>query len=634
MCGICGIVDYNNSSVVEQGLIERMCGFLRHRGPDDEGVVLLRGRAHVGLGHRRLSIIDLSRQGHQPMTNEDQSVWIVFNGEIYNFQELKKDLIAKGHKFLSAGDTEVILHLYEEFGESCLDKLRGMFAFAIWDKNKDSLFLARDRAGKKPLFYSLRNGVFSFASELSALSETGLIKKEVNPEAVDFYLSFGYIPAPLTIYKDVFKIPPAHKAVIRDARISCERYWDLSYRKIPVISERVAQEETLRLLREAVKERLYSDVPLGAFLSGGIDSSTIVALMSEVSGDKINTFSIGFTDADYDELSYARQVAKRFNTNHREFIVRPAALDVLGLLVEHYAEPYADSSAIPTYYVAQQTRNYVTVALSGDGGDESFAGYERYQAMIAAGLYKKLPFPLKWALQKTAALIPDTADQKSSIRRLKRLFDGMGLPDDSCYLRWVGIFDEKLKNLVYSDRFKRDFPDNQRSLQWLNLFFKKNTGDSLLDRLLYTDVNTYLPGDVLTKVDIASMANSLEVRAPFLDHRLMEFVASLPAKYKMRNFTKKYLLKRAVSGILPKNNIQRRKMGFGIPVGRWFRQDLKDFLRDTLFNKNAIGRGYFNPEAVKGMFDLHITRKADYTQQLWALLMLELWHRRFMDKNR
>ncbi len=391
MCGICGIIDYTGSDKVNAQAIQRMCVAMKHRGPDNEGTYINKNSPRVGLGHRRLSIIDLSSVGHQPMSNEAGSVYMIFNGEVYNFQDLRIELIKKGHIFKSNTDTETVIHLYEEYDEDCVKYLRGMFAFAIWDSEKQALFLARDRVGKKPLLYSHTNGVFSFASEFLALLESEQVKKQINYEAINCYLTFGYIPAPLTIYKEIFKLLPAHYLILKDNKITIKQYWQLDYSKKIDISEDEAAEEILRLLKEAVKIRLYSDVPLGAFLSGGIDSSTVVALMSQLSGKKVKTFSIGFEESDYNELKYARNIAKRFDTEHNEFIVKPKASEILPLLVERYGEPYADSSCIPTYYVSQQTRRYVTVALNGDGGDELFAGYERYQGMLLAEAFNRMP---------------------------------------------------------------------------------------------------------------------------------------------------------------------------------------------------------------------------------------------------
>ncbi|MDD4979780.1 MAG: asparagine synthase (glutamine-hydrolyzing) [Candidatus Omnitrophica bacterium] len=629
MCGICGILDYRGTAI-KKDLLLSMCRAMPHRGPDDEGIYIdipVSGPC-VGLGHRRLKIIDLSQAGHQPMPNEDKTVWIVFNGEVYNFKELRAELIEKGHVFQSNTDTECVIHLYEEYGEDCVSYLRGMFAFAIWDRKSQILILARDRVGKKPVLYYHKDNKFCFASEFCALLAGDAIDREINPETIDYYLTLGYIPAPLTIYKDIFKLPAAHILVLKNNALTIKKYWELNYKDKIKISEQEAAEEVLRLLKEAVSIRLYSDVPLGAFLSGGIDSSTVVALMSQLSANKIKTFSIGFQESNYDELKYARNIAERFDTEHREFIVKPEALRIIPLLVERYGEPYADSSCIPTYYVSQQTRQYVTVALNGDGGDELFAGYERYQAMLAA---ERIPKMAKKIISGFSAALPDSVNFKSKARRFKRFLTGAVLPAQLRYIKWIGIFDDSLKKNVYSENFM-GLTSQTDVLSFIKPFLDTSCGMSTIDSLLLTDTVTYLPYDLLVKVDITSMANSLEARSPFLDQRLMEFVARLPAEYKMKNFVKKYILKKAVKDLVPRENIHRKKMGFGVPVGEWFREELKDFTYETLLSTAASRRGYFKTIAIKNIIDQHISRQKDYTFHLWSLLMLELWHRRFIDK--
>jgi len=638
MCGICGIVDFSGDSVQED-ILRKMCQMMIHRGPDDEGVYInhqLQATSHqskpsVGLGHRRLSIIDLSVSGHQPMCNEDGTIWIVLNGEIYNYIELVKDLREKGHKFKSNTDTEAIIHLYEEYGEECVKKLRGMFAFTIWDEKEEVLMLARDRPGKKPLLYYYKNGIFCFSSEFSSLLASGLIDKEIDPKAINYYLTFGYIPAPMTIYKNVYKLPPAHILIFKNGQVNIKRYWNLDYAKKIEISEEEAASEVLRLLKEAVKIRLQSDVPLGAFLSGGIDSSTVVALMSQLSSKRVKTFSIGFDDEDYSELKYANKVADTFNTEHHEFVVKPNVIEILPILIDHYGEPYADSSAIPTYYVSRQTKQHVTVALNGDGGDEVFAGYERYQAVLLSEMYQKIPAILRNPLFQTIGnLIPDSFGQKDRLKRIKRFIEGAHLPLSKRYLQWIGMFTEKVRDDMYTDEFLREVPDSD-PLSIISKTLNSLNGLSLLDRLLHTDTMTYLPDDLLVKVDITSMANSLECRSPFLDHHLMEFAASLPAEYKLRRFIKKYILKKAVENIIPKDNIYRRKMGFAVPVGRWFRGELKGFLQETLLSQDSLKRGYFKPDKIKDIVFQHTSGQKDWSFQLWSLLMLELWHQRFQD---
>ncbi len=630
MCGICGLISYNRNYQIQRNRLLAMSAKLSHRGPDDQGIYINKGRPEVGLAHRRLSIIDLSPFGRQPLTNENGDIQIIFNGEIYNYKELRVELENKNHKFKSGTDSETVIHLYEEYGVNCLSYLRGMFAFAIWDDNKKTLFLARDRLGKKPLLYYFKNGIFCFASEFSAILASGLIDKRINEEAINYYLTLGYIPAPFTIYQDVFKLEPAHRIILKEESINIERYWKLDYLPKLEITLPEAQSEVLRLLEQSVKIRLYSDVPLGAFLSGGIDSSTVVALMSQLTGEKVKTFTIGFEEKDYSELNFARNIAKKFATQHYEFFVKPNALEVLPMLVEHYGEPYADSSCIPSYYVARETRREVTVALNGDGGDETFAGYERYLAMLIANKLNKFPESAKTAISALSRLLPDSVNPKNKFRRLKRFFEATQLAPAQRYLRWVGIFDAKSKEELYSDVFKKK-NSHDSVLPWMSAYFENSEGLEFVDRLMRLDVNTYLVYDLLVKMDIASMANSLEVRSPFLDQELMEFVARLPAKYKLNGFVRKFILKKILKGMIPDENIFRRKMGFGVPVGLWFREGLKDFLRESLLSTQTLKRGYFNPHALRAMVEAHIQGKKDYAFQLWALLMLELWHRQFID---
>ncbi|KPK41114.1 MAG: hypothetical protein AMJ78_06420 [Omnitrophica WOR_2 bacterium SM23_29] len=627
MCGICGIVNITKGRIDEE-VVRAMTQAMAHRGPDDEGIYSTKGAC---LGHRRLSIIDISSAGHQPLSNEDKTIWLIINGEIYNYKDLRNELEKKGHIFSSHSDAEVLVHLYEEKGKDCVSSLVGMFAFAIWDSRKELLFLARDRIGKKPLLYAYANGNLCFASEFSALLKSNLIKKEINLEALDYYLTFGYIPAPLTIYKNVFKLMPAHILMFKNGEVNIERYWQLDYKKKIDITEDEAEREILKLLFDAVKVRLYSDVSLGVFLSGGIDSSMIVGLMSQVYKQRIKTFSIGFDESDYNELRYARNIAKLFNTEHKEFIVEPKALDVLPALVEHYGEPYADPSCIPTYYVSKLSKQYVTVALNGDGGDELFAGYERYQAMLHSKVFDKLsPFLRRTTSALFVNAIPESLDGRKLVRKIKRFFEATSLPMYKRYIKWIGILDDDLKRALYSQDFMTSTADFTTGD-----FFKDCLSDShnlgLVDKLMKLDMLTYLPGDLLVKVDIASMANALEARSPFLDHRLMEFGVSLPPYFKLRGITRKYILKKIAAKFIPRANIHRTKQGFGIPIGQWFRTELKDYLCDNLLSPSFLKRGYFNSKAVKEMVDLHLSKQKDYSFQLWALLMFELWYRKFME---
>jgi asparagine synthase (glutamine-hydrolysing) len=606
-----------------------MCDAIRHRGPDDEGAYL---NGAAGLAMRRLSIIDVAG-GHQPMTNRDRTAWIVFNGEIYNYRELRERLAQLGDEFHTNSDTEVILAAYERYGADCPKHLRGMFAFAIYDERTEELLLARDRVGKKPVLYALtRNGIV-FGSEFSALLKHPDVGREVDREAIHHYLSFMCVPAPLTAYRQIRKLEPGH--TLRYSRLTgdvkTERYWRPDFSKKLKISEEEAGERTVELLRDAVRVRLMSEVPLGAFLSGGVDSSAVVALMSEESSAPVKTFSIGFEEQDFSELHHARRVAEHVGAEHHEFVVRPEAMEVLPTLVEHYGEPYADSSAIPTYYVSRETRRHVTVALNGDGGDECFAGYERYAAMKLAGAYRRLPAPLREQLIRRAAdLIPASELRKSRARSLKRFLSAASLPHVERYMRWVSAIDARAKEHLYTEEFRRE-TERLESSRFVEPYFAQANGSGVVDAVLLADTMTYLPNDLLVKVDIASMAVSLEARSPFLDHHLIEFAAGLPENLKLRGLTTKYILKRVLKQLLPAENLKRSKQGFGVPVGHWLRREMQPFLRETLLSDRFTRRGLFRREEVARMVELHTRGERDRTAQLWTLLMLELWFQRFID---
>jgi asparagine synthase (glutamine-hydrolysing) len=579
---------------------------------------------------RRLAIIDL-KTGQQPIHNRDRTAWIVFNGEIYNYLELRAQLEKLGHAFYTNSDTEAIIHAYDQYGKDCPKHLRGMFAFAIWDERTQELFLARDRVGKKPILYANVNGQFVFGSEFSSLLQHPDIGKDIDFEALDQYLSFICVPAPLTAYKAIRKLEPGHSLRYRKGEITIERYWQPDFSHKLDIDEQEAGEQAIKILRDAVKVRLMSEVPLGAFLSGGIDSSAVVALMSEESSSPVKTFSIGFEEQDFSELHHARRVAEHVGAEHHEFIVRPDALEVLPILVEHYGEPYADSSAVPTYYVARETRKHVTVALNGDGGDETFAGYERYVAMRLAETYHRIPAALRDGLLRQAIdLMPSSEARRSRVRDVKRFVEAASLPKGERYLRWVSVFNSQAKQDLYTDNFKRETSAHPAA-NIIDPWFARANGSGIVDATLLTDLMTYLPNDLLVKVDIATMANSLEARSPFLDHHVIEFAASLPEKYKLRGLTTKYLLKKVLKQLLPAENLTRRKMGFGVPIGHWFRGKLQPFLRETILSEQSLKRGLFKPDGVIRMVELHARGERDYSPQLWTLLMLELWFQRFID---
>jgi asparagine synthase (glutamine-hydrolysing) len=601
---------------------------LSHRGPDDKGYYVGPG---VALGHRRLSIIDLRPEGRQPMANENNTIQIVFNGEIYNFSEHRNRLISRGHRFRSHTDTEVIIHLYEELGVECLRLLRGMFALAIWDERKQLLFLARDRLGKKPLYYYFDGHRFLFGSEAKAILAYPGISREPDLQALDYYVSFGYVPAPFSVFKGVRKLPPAHYLTFERGRLEVRRYWQVHYLPKLNISEQEACEQILERLTEAVKIRLISDVPLGAFLSGGIDSSTIVALMSKLGSAPVKTFSIGFREPKYNETQYARLLASKFNTDHHEFIVEPDATSVLERLVWHYDEPYADSSALPTYYLSKLTRDYVTVALNGDAGDENFGGYRRYLSTLIAQHLYGLPTPLR-SMANSVARIGDKffLGKGPFASKLHTLAKVIVTEPRRTYAGMLTIFDAPSRHNLYSDSFAHEI-NGDAAEQMILRIYDASDADHIVDATLNVDLNFYLPYDLLVKVDIASMAVGLEARSPMVDHEFIEFIARLPTRFKISGITLKAIFKKALRNVLPEQILSRRKMGFGVPLDHWFRGQLSDYLHDILLSSRALGRGYFKPGAVEHVIDAHIGGVANHQYQLWTLLMFELWHRIFLD---
>jgi len=627
MCGITGFVNADGSAV-DPLLLEKMNIAIVHRGPDDDGFYIDK---NIGMAMRRLSIIDLAG-GKQPIHNRDKTAWIVFNGEIYNYQELRRELEDEGAEFYTKSDTEVVIHLYDRYGVDCLQHLRGMFALAIWDTRDDSLFLARDRIGKKPLLYSLQaNGDLIFGSEFQALLKHPAISREVDYEAIHHYLSYICVPAPYTAFKQIRKLEPGHWLRWKNGQIEMKRYWLPDFSEKLDISEDEAQEEVLKILRESVRLRMISEVPLGAFLSGGVDSSVVVALMAQESSRPVKTFSIGFDEQDFNELKYAKKVAEHVGAEYNEFIVKPNAMEVLPLLVEHYGEPYADSSALPTYYVSRETRRHVTVALNGDGGDESFAGYERYAAMRLAERYKQFPAVLrKPFVELPLSFLPTPVGMRNRLRRAKRFVEAAALPKLTRYMNWISGISPELKQELYTDEF-RHISAGFNSRQIIDEWFERANGVGVLDASLMTDQQTYLPNDLLVKVDIASMAVSLEARSPFLDHKLIEFAAKLPENIKVKGFSTKTLLKKIGAKLVPPEVIYRRKMGFTMPVTHWLRNEMKDFLYEVLLSERSMNRGIFKPAVVKNLIERHVEAKADLNIQLWTLLMLELWFQRFID---
>lgn len=635
MCGICGIVGIGRAAAFDEAVVERMRRALAHRGPDEQGARVAEFRAEggvgrVGLGHARLSIIDLAT-GHQPLANEDETIWIVLNGEIYNFQELRKGLETRGHVFRTQSDTEVIVHLYEERGVECLDDLRGMFAFALWDGRTRTLFCARDRLGQKPLCFRAEEERFIFGSEIKAILQADDVPRKVSLSALNHYLTYQYVPHPQTMFEGIEKLPPAHYLLWQDGRTTVREYWRPRFEVGKRLHAEEYAERLRELLAESVRLRLISDVPLGAFLSGGMDSSIIVGLMAQASSAPVKTFAIGFEEKRYDELEYARMVARHFGAEHQEFVVRPNAVDIIPKLVWHYDEPFADSSAIPTWYVSEMTRQHVAVALTGDGGDEGFAGYPRYRAVKLAQWFDRLPGFMRRALAgRWWERLPVSVEQKTWRRRAQRLFLALNMAPRERYARWCAIFDDARKRELLSPDVAAAVAGDE-SWKIFDAEYDKADGADFIGQTTFTDFMRYMPDDLCCKVDIASMAHSLECRAPFLDHKLVEFIGTIPTDLKLRGLDGKYLLKQAFSDMLPAPILKRKKMGFGVPIAEWFRGELKDYLRDVLLDPDTLQRGYFQPEAIRTLVTEHINHRHDHGYRLWSLLMFELWHRRFLN---
>lgn len=630
MCGIAGFIDLwdrrsPRGREERAAILQNMCEVIRYRGPDDSGSLLKDG---VALGMRRLSIIDLAG-GHQPISGEDGTATIVFNGEIYNFQELQPQLESHGHKFRTRSDTEAIVHAYEQYGTGCVKHLRGMFAFAIWDDRQKMLFIARDRAGEKPLYYTVTaTGTLVFGSELKSLLEHPGVSRVTSAESLDAYFSLGYVPDPLSIFKNINKLPPGHFLTFRNGRVLIQEYWDFTYETNG--NRRTEEdyiEELKELLDEAVRIRLVSDVPLGAFLSGGVDSSTVVALMARHMNHPVKTFSIGFLEDSYNELKYARQAAKKFNTDHHEFFVTPEICNVVDELAWHFDEPFADSSAIPTYVVSKLAREHVTVVLSGDGGDELFAGYTRYVTERKRRKFGLLPRRFRQGLMEPISRnLPHGAWGRNFLHNV-------ALDPIDRYFDNVSIFTGLNKRSLYTPDFFRVLGSSSHVGASFQEYGDKVSTNALLDALLYIDSKTYLPGDILTKVDRMSMAVSLEARVPLLDHKLIDFVTRIPASMKMAGVETKHLFKRAVAGLVPEEILTRPKQGFGVPIQQWINQQLRERIRDTLTDTRFRQRGIISPEYTDVLLDEHERGRRDHSMALWSLLMLELWHRVFVDRD-
>jgi asparagine synthase (glutamine-hydrolysing) len=627
MCGIAGVVNLGSLTEAERLAVVPMTECLGHRGPDDMGTF---GDTCVALGHARLSIIDLS-SGHQPMCNEDGSIWIVFNGEIYNFPELQKSLTARGHVFQSHCDTEAIIHLYEDYGEACVEHLRGMFAFAIWDQNRRHLLLARDRVGIKPLYYCQTGRRLLFGSEIKAILQAPGVERTIDLEALQDYLTYLWVPAPKSIFRGIRKLPPGYTAVFDTHGLRLREYWDLKYPEPSTAGARELGERFLAEMEESVKIHMLSDVPLGAFLSGGVDSSSVVATMARLSGAPVVTNSIGFAEQAFNELHYADLVAEKFQTEHHREIVRPDQVEVVNQLAWNFDEPFADYSSIPTYYVSKMAREHVTVALSGDGGDESMAGYRKYKIHQRERLLRGwVPGVLRRAMFRPLAAAYPKADWLPRVLRAKSTLQNLAATEVEALYRSRAALDPS-----YAPRLLR--PDVRAALSGydsmsvIEHYYRRCAATDPLSRELYIDVKTYLVDDILTKVDRASMAVSLEVRVPILDHKFMEFMATIPSSLKLRGGEGKYLFKQVVRPLLGTEVVDRRKMGFSVPLAEWFRGPLREMTQDTLFARDAYIGSLLDVGQVRRMWAKHQQGTRHYEHMLWAILMLEIWGQNFMS---
>ena len=624
MCGIAGIVDECVGNLVDATSIHAMCQSIVHRGPDDEGIFVKGG---AGLGMRRLSVIDVSG-GHQPIFNEDKTIWIVFNGEIYNYPELRRELLSRGHKLSSNSDTEVIVHLYEDLGAECVHKLRGMFAFALYDERHHRLLLARDRLGKKPLHYAVANGRLIFASEIKAILAVAPELTSTRPDALLQYFYFGYVPDSITAFRQIQKLPAGHLLEYQDGAVQTRRYWDLPrYGTYSPRSEEECLEQLQEKLTEAVRIRLIADVPLGAMLSGGTDSSTVVALMARLSGAPVKTFSIGFRHADFNEAPYARMVAERFGTKHHELILEPDIVATVEALTRSLEEPFGDSSMLPTYYVSCLARQHVTVALSGDGGDEAFAGYERYRIHLQDRAHDWIP---RWASQLYRQQIHSRLPRQVPGRSLAY---SISLPWEQRYTEGVSFQPFQREMGVLCPDFVGAGESGGSPLREFYEYLAQAPADDPLGRVLYLDTKTYLPGDILTKVDRMSMAASLEARVPMLDHVFLEWVTGLSSEWKMRPGSQKYILRKLAERVgVPKEVLHRPKQGFALPLVHWMRNELKDLILTVMLEPRTLQRGYFNPRGVRRLLEEHFCGRRDHSPRIWRLLMFELWQRNFLDR--
>ncbi len=630
MCGITGIFDTRGGSDISRVVLQRMNDSQLHRGPDEGSLHLEPG---VGLGHRRLSIIDIAT-GQQPLFNEDGSVVVVFNGEIYNYQQLIPELQALGHVFHTKSDTEVIVHAWESWGVECVKRFRGMFAFALWDRNQQTLFLARDRMGVKPMYYALLDdGSLVFGSELKSILAHGGMHRDIDPLAVEEYFALGYVAEPRTIFKQAQKLSPGHTLCIKrgQAPEAPKAYWDVEFSLDNPISEADAQAELVERLKESVRLRLISEVPLGAFLSGGVDSSAVVATMAGLSAEPVNTCSIAFDDPAFNESEFAQMVADRYKTNHRVETVKSDDFDLIDTLARLYDEPYADSSAIPTYRVCQLARKHVTVALSGDGGDEAMGGYRRYRMhLMEESMRSRLPHGVRRPIFGTLGKLYPKADWAPRVFRAKTTFEGLARNSVEAYFHSVSILRGPMRDAMFSKRFQTELA-GYSAQEVFNRHAGQCASNDPLAQIQYLDLKTYLVGDINTKVDRASMAHSLEVREPLMDHELVEWLASLPSNLKIRGQEGKYIFKKAMEPHLPDAVLYRPKMGFSVPLARWFRGPLRQRVRDAVLGERLQSTGWFNQGYLRHLVEAHQSGASDYSAALWTLLMFEAFLRQVVD---
>ena len=630
MCGITGILNTRGDPYIGRAVLQRMNDSQFHRGPDE-------GSLHIepclGLGHRRLSIIDIAT-GQQPLFNEDRSVVVIFNGEIYNYQELIPQLQALGHVFHTKSDTEVIVHAWESWGVDCVKRFRGMFAFALWDRNKQTLFLARDRLGVKPMYYALLDdGAFIFGSELKSILAHGGLRRDIDPMAVEEYFALGYVAEPRTIFKQARKLPPGHTLCIKKGQPvqAPEAFWDVRFTVDNPISEADAQAELVDRLKESVRLRMISEVPLGAFLSGGVDSSAVVAIMAGLSSEPVNTCSIAFDDPAFNESEFAKRVADRYATNHHVEMVKSDDFDLIDTLARLYDEPFADSSAIPTYRVCQLARKHVTVALSGDGGDESLGGYRRYRMhLMEESMRSRLPQGLRSTIFGHLGRLYPKADWAPQVFRAKTTFEGLARSSIEAYFHSVSILRGPMRESLFSPRFRADL-SGYNALEVFERHAARSQTEDPLALIQYLDLKTYLVGDINTKVDRASMAHSLEVREPLMDHELVEWLATLPSSHKIRGQEGKYIFKKSMEPHLPRDVLYRPKMGFSVPLARWFRGPLRQRVRDSVLGDRLASTGWFNREYLKQLVEDHQSGARDYSAPLWTLLMFEAFLRQVVD---